>query len=471
MADKRVDVAVVGGGIAGLAAADVLGRFGVKVLVLDDNLRSGGQYLRGGRQAGRSWVDPVRRRGLSLIERPPPSSVEVVNHAEVLGVESGFMLLAADAEGGISTVDCDHVLLATGARERFVPFQGWTLPGVMATGAVQVLIKQSGILPAAETLVAGAGLFLNAVASDIRKGGGRVPAVLDEMPISKRMPPLRLLVRQFAKFAQGGALLARLRLAGTDFGSGTRVTGARADGGSLEVAASRVDPRGAVVPGSETVYRAGCLAVGFGFAANIELAQLAGCALAFNPGLGGWVVKVNEGLETSIDGIYAAGEVTAIGGAAKSLVEGQLAGFAILRRMGLLKPAEMQTEIGALKRARRRLMAFARYFNAQYGFAPDYMAAWIRGLPDDVAVCRCEEVNLGDIRRAVAEGYDTPAAVKKATRCGMGICQGSTCKTILLEVLAALTGTPAARIPPPTVRIPVKPVYLGTLAEADPCRP
>jgi NAD(P)H-nitrite reductase large subunit len=94
------------------------------------------------------------------------------------------------------------------------------------------------------------------------------------------------------------------------------------------------------------------------------------------------------------------------------------------------------------------------------------MAEWLRSLPDDVPVCRCEAVNLEDIRRAAAEGFDTPAAVKKATRCGMGICQGSTCKTILVEVLAALTGKPPAHVPLPSVRVPVKPVCLGTLAGA-----
>jgi D-hydroxyproline dehydrogenase subunit alpha len=463
MADKRVDVAIVGGGLTGLAAAEVLDRHGVKVLVLDDNLRLGGQYLRGGKQAGRSWFDPVRVRGLSLIEQLPRSTVEVMNRAEVIGVEGGFEVLVAGENGEPSTVKCDHLLLATGARERFIPIKGWTLPGVMATGAVQILIKQSGMLPARETLVAGAGLFLSAVARDIQKSGGRVPAVLDEMRRFKRVPAPGLLVRQFAKFAQGGAMLARLRLAGAAVCSGVRILEARGDDGALEVAAARVDNAGRVIPGSETVYRAGCLAVGFGFTANIELAQLAGCAVAFNSGLGGWVVKVNEDLETSIDGIHAAGEITAIGGAAKSLTEGRLAGFSILRRMGLLKRNEMKAEISALKKTRRRQMAFARYFNAQHEFTPEYMAGWIRSLPGDVPVCRCEEVNLGDIRRAVAEGFDTPAAVKKATRCGMGICQGSTCKTILVDLLAALTGKPLSHIPLPSVRIPVKPVYLGTL--------
>lgn len=468
MAAERVQVAIVGGGLAGFAAAEMLGRFGVRVLVLDDNLHPGGQYLRGGASAGRAWTDPSRRRGLALIERLPQPSVEIASRAEVLGIEAGFKLMVADGNGGIRWVDCDRILLATGARERFVPFKGWTLPGIMATGAVQILVKQSGILPAREVLVAGAGLFLTAVARDIQKSGGRVPAVLDEMRFFKRAPAIGLLSRQLVKFASGGAMLARLCLAGAEFRSATRIIGARGDDGLREVVAARVDRSGAVIAGSETVYRSECLAVGFGFTANVDLAQLAGCGLAFNPGLGGWVVKVNEDLETGVDGICAAGEVTAIGGAAKSLTEGRLAGFSILRRMGLLKPGQMEREIAALKKRRQGQMAFARYFNAQCSLAPEYTAEWIRGLPDEVPVCRCEEVRLGDIRRAVAAGFDTPAAVKKATRCGMGVCQGSTCKTPLLDVLAALTGKPLAHIALPSVRMPVKPVYLGALAGEGP---
>jgi len=468
MADRRVDVAIVGGGLAGAAAAGVLSRYGVRVLILDDNLRLGGQYLRGGRVSAGSWSNGVKRRGLSLIEHLPHSSVEIASRAEVLGIEAGFELLVAPGNGELSTVKCEHILLATGARERFIPFKGWTLPGIMATGAVQILIKQSGILPATRVLVGGAGLFLTAVARDIQKSGGHVPAVLNETSFSQEVPPPGLLVRQFAKFAQGGAMLARLRLSGTDVRNGTRILEARGGDGLREVVVVRVDKKGNGIPGSESVYPAGSLAAGFGFTANVELAQLAGCGLAFNAELGGWVVKVNEDLETSIDGIHAAGEITAVGGAAKSLTEGRLAGFGILRRMGLLKPDEMRKEISTLKKMRHRHMAFSRYFNSQYMFPPEYLAGWIRSLPDDVPVCRCEEVNLGDVRRAVAEGFETPPGVKKATRCGMGICQGSTCKTILLEVLAALTGNPLARIPLPSVRMPVKPICLGRLAGEEP---
>jgi len=468
IAVKRVEVAIVGAGLAGAAAADVLARHGARVLLLDDHRNPGGQYLRGGRPAGSGWPDGVRRRGLDLIDRLADTQVEARSGAEVLGIEEGFELLVADENGELSVVNCERVLLATGARERFMPFRGWTRPGVLATGAVQILIKQSGILPAREIGVAGSGLFLAAVSRDIQKSGGRVPVVLEEAPVIKRIPPPALIGQQFARFLQGGGLLARLRLAGTAVRHSTRVLEARGNEGVQEVVAARVDKAGTVMPGSEMVYPAACLAVGFGFAANIELAQLAGCGLAYNSSLGGWVVRVDEDLETTVEGIFAAGEITAIGGAAKSLTEGRLAGYSILRRMGLLKPAELAEPISALKKTRRRQLAFARYFNSQYSFCPDYLARWIRSLPDDVPLCRCEAVSLGDVHRAVAEGFDTLAGVKKVTRCGMGICQGSTCKTILVEVLAALTGKPLTHIFLPSVRTPVKPVYLGTLAGEKP---
>jgi len=464
MPAEGVDVAIVGGGIAGAAAAEVLSRHGVRVMILDENQRPGGQYLRGGRHARSGWPDRVERQGLNLIDRLGKSPVDVRRRTDVLGIDAGLELLAADARGEVFAIKPAFLLLATGARERFVPFKGWTLPGVLATGAVQILIKQSGILPARSTLVAGAGLFPTAVACDIRKNGGRVQAVFDEMPLSLRIPPPGLLAGHFLKFLQGGVLLARLLRAGVVVRNRTRIVEARGDGRLREVVSARVDRCGNVIPGSAKAHPAECLGVGFGFTANIELAQLAGCGLAFNASLGGWVVKVNEDLETGVDGIWAAGEITAVGGAAKSLVEGRLAGFSILRRMGLLKTRKAAEAMARLKRSRQRQLAFARYFNAQSTLPRERFAAIVQSLPDEVPVCRCEDVTLGGVRKAIAEGFHTPAAVKKATRCGMGICQGGTCRDILLDVLAALTGKPLAHIPLPSVRMPIRPVYLGTLA-------
>jgi NADPH-dependent 2,4-dienoyl-CoA reductase/sulfur reductase-like enzyme len=451
----------VGGGLAGIAAADRLARCGARVVLIDDNAQPGGQYLRGGRAAGAR--DDLRRRGLEVIDRLEAAGVEIRCGAELLGIEPGFELLVARG-GELSAVRCERILLATGARERFMPFSGWTLPGVMSTGAAQILIKQSGVLPARRTLVGGAGLFLNAVAGDIVKNGGRVSAVADEAPRHTLVPPPGLILGAWRKFAQGGAVLARLLTARTPLLARTRIVAAHGDDGLREVVTARVDRSGAVVAGTERTLAAEALAVGFGFTANIEAARLAGCEVAHNEGLGGWVVRVDAELETTVPGVYAAGEITAVGGAAKSWTEGRLAADAILRRTGFLKPGELQAETAALRRRRNGQMAFARYFNSRHTFGPEYMARWVQTLADDVPLCRCESVTVGAVRRAVAEGFATPAGVKKATRCGMGICQGSTCRTILAEVLAALTGRPVAQLPLPTVRMPLKPVFLGTLA-------
>jgi NADPH-dependent 2,4-dienoyl-CoA reductase/sulfur reductase-like enzyme len=445
-----------------VAAADLLARHGMRVVLLDDNIRPGGQYLRGGSRAGGGW-DAVKRNASGAIERLQARGVDLRSRAEVIGIEPGFELLVAEA-GALTSVRCDQVVLATGARERFMPFSGWTLPGVLSTGAAQILVKQSRILPARRTLVGGAGPFLNAVADDLLRSGGQVAAVVDEAGLGTGLPRPGLVAAQWHKFAQGGAVLARLLAHGTPVLPRTRILAARGDGHLREVVTARVDGAGAVIPGSERTHAAGALAVGFGFSANIDAARLAGCEAVHDEALGGWVVRVGADLETSVPGIHAAGEITAVGGAAKSWTEGRLAAYAVLSCSGRVPGRIARPEMAALRRSRAGQMAFARWFNRRAVFAPGYMAHWFAGLPDDVILCRCESVRLGDVRRAVADGFTTPAGIKTATRCAMGICQGSTCRTLLVEVLAALTGRPRAHIPLPTVRMPLKPVFLGTLA-------
>jgi len=80
-------------------------------------------------------------------------------------------------------------------------------------------------------------------------------------------------------------------------------------------------------------------------------------------------------------------------------------------------------------------------------------------------VCRCEDVTMGDIRRAVFSGADSLSALKKTLRLGMGICQGRTCGPVVLDLLALLTRQSPATLPPFGVRAPIKPVTLGALAE------
>lgn len=460
MAAERFEVVIAGGGPAGIACAAVLSQAGIPGLLIDEHPRPGGPALR---DSGPPFspLAPAWAKAARALRGVKKEAVTVFPRTAVIGIEPGPRLLIAREEGGVREIACRRLVIATGARERFLPFPGWTLPGVISTGAVQILLKQ-GVLPAEEFVVAGAGPFLVAAASDIVRRGGRVRALADEGRITDRLPPPGLIVAQGAKVLDGLLRTLRVLVSGTRIAHGTRLLAARGERRLQNVVTARVNRSGRVLPGSERVVPAAMLAVGFGFTANTELAQLAGCPLFFEEALGGWLVQADDSLRTGVEGIYAAGEVTGIGGAEKSLLEGRLAGLALLEEMGRLDAAG-RAEIARLTRRRRSLLSFARWFNRQSRFSAASRTNWVASLPDDLAICRCEEVSLGDIRRALAAGWRTPAGIKKATRCGMGVCQGSTCKGILQELVAALGGGPPGEFPPPSVRTPLRPVELGML--------
>jgi NAD(P)H-nitrite reductase large subunit len=200
--------------------------------------------------------------------------------------------------------------------------------------------------------------------------------------------------------------------------------------------------------------------VGDGFVANLELGQLAGCRLEHAPELGGWAVVVNQDLETSVPGVFAAGEITGIAGAEKSALEGRLAALCILHRLGRMSARAFAAQSRPLITERKRQQAFARSFDALHAIP----AGIVKSLPDETMICRCEDITMGEIRRAIEGGCCTPVAVKRAARVGMGICQGRTCAPLLYEIIAAYTGTPVSRQEPLSARGPVKALPLGTLA-------
>lgn len=219
------------------------------------------------------------------------------------------------------------------------------------------------------------------------------------------------------------------------------------------VVAAKIGRNGAVLQGSEKICRTDTLAVGYGFTPNTELAQLSGCALVYDGDRGGWVVQVDDDLETCVPGVFAAGEVTGIAGALKSLHEGELAAWGMLRKVGReIDPRRL----ARLKKARARDLRFGRYFNALRRFP----VSMVRSIPDETTICRCENVRMGDIKNAVAEGHRTPAALKRALRIGMGNCQGRTCAPVLYDILSALSGGPVDAVPGLSARGSVKPVAM-----------
>jgi len=453
------DVVIVGGGPAGITAARILAVRGLAVRIVDENPALGGQYLKG--SAAPTVAGILRRRGLRRLAGLEAMGIACMRATEVVGMTETLEMLLHLPEGRMALVHPKAVLLAAGAREHFVPFPGWTLPGIMGTGAVQILLKTAGVMPGSEVMVAGSGVFPYAVAADILFHGGRVPELIDANPLASKIRFLPALGLAPGKLYEAVAVSVRLGWGRIPVRFARRVVAARGEKAVEAVVTARFDGRGNRLPGSETVHPCRCLAVGDGFTPNTELARHIGCAMTHAPGLGGWVVTVAPDLATSVPGVFAAGEITGIAGVEKSVLEGALAAWGILQALGRCSPGEYRDAARPLQTRRRRRLAFGRRFNRLTALP----AGVIRAIPDETVVCRCEEITMGTLKQALADDQQSPTAIKRATRIGMGICQGRMCGPFVAQAAAVLGGLPPHHLVPASVRTPVKALPLADLAQ------
>jgi len=382
-----VDVLVIGAGPAGLEAAVAAGSAGVRVAVLDLNGTAGGQIWRGAQPATRGAAGALLRH---LQGVPNVTLHQGVQVAAVTGARS-FLVTGSFGAAGVSA---RAVILATGAHEVFVPFPGWTLPNVTGAAALQAMLKGGLDVRGKRVLVAGTGPLLLIVARDLRAHGAHVIGVAEQATARQLLPFARALARHPSKLAQGLAL--RARLSGTPYWTGAYPVRATGTDRVRHVTLRR----GSRAWTREVDY----LAVGFGLAPDTRLASALGCDVWPNG-----AVRVDAAGLTSVPGVYAAGEITGVGGADKARLEGRAAGWF----------AAAQTERGARLLPR---VAAARAFADALGEA-FRLRSDVRKLPEpDTFVCRCEDVTHAAL--AARSGW---VDAKLHTRCGMGACQGRVC--------------------------------------------
>ncbi|MFB7263411.1 FAD-dependent oxidoreductase [Streptomyces nojiriensis] len=474
-APARADLAIVGAGPAGLAAAVTAARLGLRVTLLDAGDRPGGQFYRHpapGLGAARpealhhGWAEFATREAAlrahesaGRITYLPLHHVWTVVQGETPGTAGARRGPAAPAaewilhavaghapEERAATVTARAVLIATGAFERQLPFPGWTLPGVVGAGGAQAMLKGGLVLPGKRVVVAGSGPLLLAVAGSLAAAGAAVPAVVEAAAYTGYAGQAAALLRNPGKLVEGagyGGALARhhVRLL-------TRhaVTEAHGTDRVEAVTVARLDRDWRPLPGTARRIPCDALAVGHGLVPQLELATGLGCAT--RPGPDGTVALVlDAGQRTSVPGIWSAGETGGIGGAQLAMTEGELAAHSIAG-----------TPPGArLTRRRARLRAFADAMAAAHRPGEGW-TGWLR---DDAVVCRCEEVPAGRIREAARDlGARDARSVKLLTRAGMGWCQGRMCG----PAVAALAGEE----PAPDRRPLSCPVPLRHLAELPP---
>ncbi|MET9955118.1 NAD(P)/FAD-dependent oxidoreductase [Streptomyces sp. NPDC006339] len=469
MPHSAADLAVVGAGPAGLAAAVTAADLGLSVVLLDAGQRPGGQYyrhaapeLRAARPRPRvphphDWHSfTSRERRLRTHEAARRVTYLPGHHVWTVTPDGPSWTLRSRTEEDTQsvTVTARAVLLATGAYERQLPFPGWTLPGVVGAGGAQAMLKGGLVLPGRRTVVAGSGPLLLAVAASLAAAGARVPAVVEAAAYGGYARGAGALLRNPAKLVEGarfGAALARhpVRLL-------TRHAVVAAHGAERveAVTVARLDRDWRPVPGTGRRIPCDSVAVGHGLVPELSLATALGCATR-TAADGTAALVLTEDQRTSVPGVWSAGETGGIGGAQLALVEGELAARSIAAALG----AAPAGDVAALRRRRSRLRAFADAMGAAH--RPG--AGWTDWLRDDTEVCRCEEVPAGRVREAVgALGARDARTAKLLTRAGMGWCQGRTCG----PAVAALCGTGAA--PAPDRRPLACPVPLRRLAELPP---
>ncbi|MEV4466454.1 FAD-dependent oxidoreductase [Micromonospora echinofusca] len=478
------DVVVVGAGPAGLAAAAVLGRHGAAVTVVDEQEQPGGQIYRRPPAGFTPPKAPAAAGRALLAEAAAAPGVRWLADTTVWGVlgtragldgyagqqpAPGRHRVATHGPAGVRLLEPRAVLLTAGAYDLPVPFPGWTLPGVLTAGGVQTFVKAQGLLPGGRFVLAGGHPLLLVVAAQLVRAGARVVEVALVQRRRDLLPGpagLAALAGAGGKIAEGVDALRVLRRAGVPVRFGTVVRRAHGDPDLSGVTLAEVDPTGRPAPGTDRDVPCDVLALGYGFVPSVELARQAGCAVAWDSPAGGWVVRHDEWLRTSVPRIAVAGELTGVAGAEQAAVEGRLAALGVLRDLGLLDGRRS----AALARPVRRELRRRRRFVTQVldRFATDRAA--LGGLvTDDTVLCRCEEVRAGDVRRALRANphLGTANAVKLVTRAGMGLCQGRSCQPGLCQLISTLTGRGPEEVGAFTAQAPVKPVPLRALAVGE----
>jgi len=444
------DLAIIGAGPAGMAAAIEAVGHGLSVTVIDEGAAPGGQIFRG---VERAAADPALgadyAAGLDLVRAFRAAPVDYRPLTTLWHLDPDAGLLSVLAAGRIGEIAARRVLLATGAQERPVPIPGWTLPGVLTAGAAQIMLKTAGAVPRGPTVLAGQGPLLLLVAAQLIRAGAPPALLLVTTPPGRRRAALRHLPGAWAGRAllgKGLGLLAAIhdlpRLSGV---RGLRAEGTERlervvwDGGSI--AATTLLLHEGVIPATH-ISRA------------LELDHVWDAAQRC------WRPATDAYGATSHGRVALAGDATGIGGWEAAVAEGRLAGLDAAHRQGRLDGSGFAHRAGPWLAQRRRALALRPLLDTLY--AP---SAAVLAPADPVIACRCEEVTAGQVRAAARLGATGPNQLKAYLRCGMGPCQGRLCGPTVAQLIAETRGVPVEQVGAYRPRAPYKPLTVGQLAD------
>lgn len=446
------DVLVIGGGAAGLNAATAAAAAGASVVVLDERKVPGGQYFKQP-SAGVPLLDDQQSAGQALIAQTRASGAEILSGVDLWGAFDGPFFLA-EHQGAALMARPRRVIVATGAYERPHMVPGWTLPGVMTTGAAQTLWRSYRTLPGRRVAVCGSGPLNLQVALELAEGDATVALVAEAAPspASRPLAAMALAMAGPSLAAKGLRFLRGLRGQGVAVRYGTRLQSVTREGDAL-----RATFRNAA--GVETQVVVDALCMNDGFEPQNEILRLLGAGMQPDPVFGHLRCTRDARMETSVPGVYAVGDCAGLGGAPAAAVEGRIAGQSAAASLGNGKKEPspgLYTELAAHRLFQARLWAL-------YQPGPQSLTS----APDETIICRCEEITLGTLRHELQTAPGHAGTLKRLTRVGMGRCQGRYCGAVAARLVSKATGQPVNDLSHFAPRVPIKPVSIATMLAAQ----
>lgn len=332
MTVSKRELVVVGAGPAGLAASIEAAKAGVDVLLIDENFKAGGQLFK---QIHKFFGSKAHRAGTRGID----IGKELLQEAEDLGVEVWLnsLVIGCYKEGKLAvevgtdiddktirTVEAENIVLACGASENAVRFDGWTMPGVMGAGAAQTMINVNSVLPGEKILMIGSGNVGLIVSYQLMQAGAEVVGLVEAAP------KIGGYVVHAGKITRAGVPILTNHTVKKAVGK-DRVEGA---------IIVELDDKFQEVPGTEQFVEVDTICIATGLKPFAKLAMMADTEIHFDPVQGGWVPLHDEGMATSTPGIFVAGDISAVEEANTALEEGKLAGISAAERLGKISKEE-----------------------------------------------------------------------------------------------------------------------------------
>jgi len=449
-----VELAIIGAGPAGMAAAALADELGLETVLIDEQGSPGGQIYRAIERAEHDTpLGSDYLAGRPLVAALKASRVDYRPGTTLWHIDPEGALCLETA-GRTETLTARRILLATGAFERSVPIPGWTLPGVMTAGAAQILLKSSGLVPEGRVVLAGQGPLLYLVAAQLARAGAAPIALFETAPLENYLEAMRPLAGLWTRrrlLIKGLGLVLAVKRAGIPIRRGVR--------GLRAIGRRRLER----VAWEDGELAADYLLLHEGIIPNVQVSLALQLRHEWDDPQFCWRPSLDAWGQTSLPNIAVAGDGGGISGAAAAVLTGRLAALDAAVWLGHIGAAERDRRAAPIRAALDRERAFRPFLDRLYRPSRSVMVP----AEDEVIACRCEEISVGKVRRAAQLGAQGPNQLKVFTRCGMGPCQGRICGPVVAAIAANVLGKPIAEIGTYRPRAPFKPITVGALADLE----